>query len=104
MSSTVTYGRPQPLNANVTFEGSCTVDGYSTWGFRLTCAGCGEVEASTVGSSVAYEDHPPRFASRHATCGRCPVCSTAHRNPARTVHDFCPVAQAAVDAEEAGRA
>lgn len=27
--------------------------------------------------------------------GRCPMCSTTHKNPAKTVHDFCPVAEEA---------
>lgn len=64
----VHYGTPRTIAPGVTLEGSCTVNGRSTWGFRLTCDGCGEVDASPVSSSVASEDHPPRFAREHRAC------------------------------------
>jgi hypothetical protein len=69
MSARVEYGAPRPTRwAHITTE-SVSVNGYSTWGHRLTCATCGQVDESHGGSSVSYEDAPGRFAMAHRDCG-----------------------------------
>jgi len=57
-------------HAHVLWSSSCTNRGYATWGWRLECLGCGEVNLSSVGSSVAHEDAPGRFAWDHRDCAK----------------------------------
>ncbi len=68
MTAEATYGMPRTIAPGILHEGSCTFAGRSTWGYRLTCNGCGAVEATPIGSSVSAEDHPPRFAREHRAC------------------------------------
>jgi hypothetical protein len=65
------FGSAFPLRSypHVIHEGSCSVNGRSTWGYRVTCTGCGAVDATTVGSSVSAEDAPRRFGWNHRDCG-----------------------------------
>jgi hypothetical protein len=70
------FGGARALRAypHVIHEPSCSVDHRSSWGYRVTCTGCGAVDACTVGSSVSAEDAPRAFAWAHRECGP----STAH--------------------------
>jgi hypothetical protein len=62
------YGCPRTVAPGVTFYGSCSYHGRSSWGWRLTCEGCGADESCPVGSSVAHEDAPGHFAREHRGC------------------------------------
>jgi hypothetical protein len=46
------FGGARALRAypHVIHEPSCSVDHRSSWGYRVTCTGCGAVDACTVGS------------------------------------------------------
>jgi len=65
------FGNEWPMSAypHIRHEASCTHSGRSSWGFRVTCTGCGAVEACVGGSSVSAEDAPRRFAWNHRECG-----------------------------------
>ncbi len=68
MTPTIRYGQVRVgALAHITIE-SVDVNGRCTWGQRLTCLGCGEVDECHAGSSVSYEDAPAAFARKHADC------------------------------------
>jgi hypothetical protein len=65
------FGCTMPLRSypHVILDASCTHMGRSCWGYRVTCTGCGAVDASVAGSSVSAEDGPRRFGWDHRDCG-----------------------------------
>jgi hypothetical protein len=73
------FGCTMALNAypHVVLESSCTHSGRSSWGYRVTCTGCGAIDACVGGSSVTAEDAPRRFGWAHRDCGP----STAYVDP-----------------------
>ena len=66
----VRFSEPRPFRGqeHIAFHASCSVNGMSTWGYRIECKGCGETSECTVGSSVSYEDAPRAFAWKHRDC------------------------------------
>ena len=64
----VRFGHPTTIAPGVTREFVYSFNGRSTWGYRVTCAGCGLVDVATHCSSVTSEDGPPRFAYEHRGC------------------------------------
>lgn len=68
--SAITFGSAREYRGirHIRLSGSCTVNGRSSWGYRIECAACGTVDEYAHCSSVTAEDGPARFAYEHREC------------------------------------